>query len=519
MNSIDNKKRRKIGKVILIGCGPGDPELITIRAQRFIHQSAVAIYDHLVDKRILDMLPETAEKIYVGKKKGYYTYSQNQINKILVERARQNKGQIIVRLKGGDPFVFGRGGEEAEFLAEKRVPFELVPGITAGIAAAAYSGIPVTHRQANRVLTFLTCYDDTSTQDTDPIEWDHLPKGTLLFYMGVTNIGFISKQLINHGWDPETPVAVIQWACLPWQRTVTGLLKNISQTVKEQRIRPPGIIVVGSVVNFRSKLNWYETKPLFGVRIIVTSSREQAKGLMLGLEQEGAEVILLPLIKAVNPSSFTDLDQAIKNISQYRYIVFSSQNAVLFFFERFYFLKKDIRDLAGIKLMAVGPRTAQKLNERGLKDFFVPGEYGKEGVLRFFLKMTKHQGRVLLPRAEMARDTFYYDLKAAGWKVTMVPVYKTLKISFDGKNILERLKMTPRLTYVTFSSGSAVEAFRQGFSHKIFKDIKKMVKFVSIGSDTSAIARKLKIDIEAEAREHSGDGILKTILAISKNPS
>ncbi|MBW1806199.1 MAG: uroporphyrinogen-III C-methyltransferase, partial [Deltaproteobacteria bacterium] len=352
------------GIVYLVGAGPGDPGLLTVKARECIARADVVVYDYLADylanKLFLDYADEKAELIYVGKKGGCHTVSQDDINRIIVEKALS--GLDVVRLKGGDPFIFGRGGEEARELAEKGIPFEVIPGVTSAIAVPAYAGIPLTHRDYTTAVTFVTGHEDP-TKERSGIAWDKLSTGagTLVFLMGVGNLDRIAENLVKHGRDPETPAAVIQRGTLATQRSVVGTLRDIADRAKGEGVRPPAIIVVGEVVNLRKELNWFETHPLFGKRIIVTRAREQASDFLAGLTRLGAVCFEFPTIEIIPPENWDDLDRAIRSLDSYQWVLFTSINGVRYFFKRLELLGKDARDLMGIKIGSIGPKTAQAL--------------------------------------------------------------------------------------------------------------------------------------------------------------
>jgi len=339
------------GKVYLVGAGPGDPGLITCKALRVLQQADVVVYDELANSTLLNEAPENADKIYVGKRGGAHSTSQDNINNLLIEKALDER--LVVRLKGGDPLVFGRGGEEALALREAGIDFEIIPGVTSGIAALTYAGIPPTHRGLATAVTFITGHEDP-TKSNSQLNWKAIASlhGTLVFYMGMKNLPEIVARLQENGRSPDTPTAVIRYGTMPSQQSVTGTLATIEAKVRETGFKPPALIVVGEVVGLRDKLNWFENKPLFGKRIVVTRSRAQASDLVAALEALGADVLVFPTIKIIPPVSYAPLDRAIENIGGYRWIVFTSVNGVEAFFNRLFHLGRDVRALAGIKFCA-----------------------------------------------------------------------------------------------------------------------------------------------------------------------
>ncbi|GFP19691.1 uroporphyrin-III C-methyltransferase / precorrin-2 dehydrogenase / sirohydrochlorin ferrochelatase, partial [Candidatus Hakubella thermalkaliphila] len=350
------------GKVYLVGAGTGDEGLMTLRGLQCLKEADVIVYDRLASERPLDVTRKGAEKIYAGKFASHHTLKQEEINVLLAQKAQE--GKVVVRLKGGDPFIFGRGGEEAEYLADQGIDFEVVPGVSSAYAVPAYAGIPVTQRGHTSTVAFITGHEDDTKDDSD-IDWAHISTGvgTLVFLMGVRNLELIVKNLIEYGRPPETPVAVIRWGTTPQQQTIVGTLADIVDKVREAALTPPAITVVGEVVRLREKLNWFEKKPLFGKTILVTRARPQASQLVEKLSQRGAQVIEFPTIKIVPPSSFGEMDQAIQDMARYDWVIFSSVNGVESFFQRLRELGRDVRELKGIKIAVVGPKTREKIED------------------------------------------------------------------------------------------------------------------------------------------------------------
>ncbi|HSH13485.1 MAG TPA: uroporphyrinogen-III C-methyltransferase, partial [Desulfurivibrionaceae bacterium] len=344
----------KAGKVYLVGAGPGDPGLITVRGRELLGRAEVLVYDHLASKKLLKYVPATAELIYAGKKGNvHHAFTQEEINQILVERAKA--GRTVIRLKGGDPFIFGRGGEEIQELVAAGIAFEVVPGVTSASAAATYAGIPITHRDFTSSVAFITGHEDP-TRENSRIAWDKISTGigTLVFYMGIKNLPFIVDSLVANGRDAQTPVAVIRWASTPEQQSVVGTLATIVERVKEEKITPPALVVVGEVVALRDTLNWFEKKPLFGKKILVTRTRDQASELVNLLEEVGAECLEGSTIALVPPDSWAELDAALENLPGYDWLLFTSINAITFFFKRLREMNRDARDLKGVRIGVVG---------------------------------------------------------------------------------------------------------------------------------------------------------------------
>ncbi len=449
----------QLGRIILVGSGPGDPKLITVRGLEALRAAEVLIYDYLAPGELLAEVPSGCEVIYVGKKAGSHTMPQDEINKLIVEKALQ--GRLVVRLKGGDPFVFGRGGEEALEARSAGVPFEIVPGVTAGVAVPAFAGIPVTQRGINVAVTFVTGHEDPG-KDGSAINWSALAASgaTLVFYMGVGNLGLISARLVEGGRAADTPVAVIHRGTTRRQRTVTGTLADIEQTVSAAGIKPPSIIIVGQVVALRSNLRWYEDRPLFGRRVIVTRAREQASDFSALLSELGAEVIELPAIKIGPSPDPAAVDKAIGALAGYDWIVFTSVNGVAVFMERLAARGGDVRWLGRAKLCAIGPATALALKELGLRVDVVPETYVAEEVVRALKDADELSGKkILLPRAEIARKVLPESLREAGATVDDVPVYSTRTESPENLDEVRAQLEAGEIDVVTFASSSTVENF------------------------------------------------------------
>jgi len=394
--------------VYLVGAGPGDPGLITVKGRECIQNADVIIYDYLASPALLKHARKSAELIYVGKKGGDHTLSQEEINKLIVEKAKA--GGIVCRLKGGDPYIFGRGGEEAEVLFNDGIGFEIVPGVTSAIAAAAYAGIPLTHRKLASTVAFVTGHEDPQKEETG-IDWSSLATGigTLVFFMGVKNLPNISKSLIEHGKPPQTPVALIRWGTTPAQKTVTGTLETIVEKARAAGLKAPAIIVVGDVVNLRPSLKWFEDRPLLGKKIVVTRAREQASDLVRLLAGQGAECLEYPTIKIMPPEDPKPLAQAVRNLSVYDWIVFTSVNGVIYFFEQLFADGKDVRALGQLQTAAIGPATAERLREYGLTSDIVPETYRAESVVKAFEKVKLRGKKILLCHALERPDRFYRE--------------------------------------------------------------------------------------------------------------
>jgi uroporphyrinogen III methyltransferase / synthase len=485
----------KIGKVYIIGAGPGDPGLITVKGLRCLEEADVIIYDHLVHPDIIGKAKTSARLIYAGKKGGDHTLPQDDINRLLVEEA--GSGNIVARVKGGDPFIFGRGGEEAEILAGSGIPFEIVPGVTSPVAVPAYAGIPLTHRSYTSAVAFVTGHEDPGKEQSD-IDWSALSHiGTLVFLMGVKNLRQIADNLMANGKAPQTPAAVIRWGTTGDQETVTGILEDIAATAEEKHISPPAILVVGQVVALRDKLNWFERKPLFGKGIVITRPDTQTEEFSALLQSYGARVIHFPTIRIVPPETHDALDRAIEHLSYYQWIIFTSANGVSFFMKRLRELGKDIRDLKGVRICAIGPATASKIENAGIRVDLVPDAFISEGVVRAFRDVYIKGDKVLLPRAETARDIIPEGLVKLGAKVDVVTVYRTVASEADRAE-LETLLRENKLDVITFTSPSTVTHFMDIMGGEFIPPAQ--VRIACIGPVTAAAVKKagLKIDIMQE---------------------
>jgi uroporphyrinogen III methyltransferase / synthase len=488
----------KPGIVYLIGAGPGDPGLITVKGLDCLRRAEVVVYDYLANPQLLEAAPPSAERIYVGKVRGHHHRPQGEINALLAELA--NQGKVVARLKGGDPYVFGRGGEEALHLHRAGIPFEVVPGVTAGFAAAAYAGIPLTHRDCTTSLGLVTGHEHPEKK-MSTLDWEKLATGvgTLVFYMGMANLELIARELITHGRPASTPVAVIQWATTPRQRTLVATLADVVEKVAAVRLAPPAIIVVGEVVGLRDELRWFDNRPLFGKRILVTRTAEQAGAFHQLLADQGAEAISCPVLEIGPPPSFEELDSAIRGLGEIDDLILTSANAVEAFFGRLKSAGRDLRALAGLTLVAVGPKTAAALAERGLSADLIPPDYRAEGVVALLRQRGVAGRRILYPRAELARDLIPRELAAAGALVTAPIAYRTLVPAAGGAELRRRLE-TREIDAVTFTSSSTVENFLAMVGGDAV-ELLQGVAVVSIGPLTSATAQKhgLQVDVEPAA--------------------
>ena len=499
------------GKVYLVGAGPGDPGLITVRGMECIRVAQVIIYDYLAPPALLNGAADDAECIYVGKKGGDHNLSQDEINALVCEKAQE--GKIVTRLKGGDPFIFGRGGEEAEVLVNKKIPFEVVPGVTSAIAAPAYAGIPLTHREYNATVAFVTGHEDPSKEES-LIDWPALAKGigTVVFLMGVKNLPKIVDQLISNGRPASTPVGVVRWGTCPSQTSVTGTLDTIVNRVAQAHIKAPAIIVVGDVVALRERLKWFETRPLFGKQILVTRARQQASALVKELSALGAECVEFPTIDITPPNDWGPVDQAIADLDRYDWLVFTSVNGVDFFFKRLFENGRDARALSRIRTAVIGPASAQRLLSFGFKSDIVPKTYRAESVVEAFEAEHMRGKSVLLPRAAEARPVLPQALKQMGAHVDEITTYRTRRIKDNDGALLSQLE-NRKIDMVTFTSSSTVRNFVSLLPAGRVRDLLSTVTVVSIGPITSQTAADLGVRVDRTAKTYTIPGLIRAIEA------
>ncbi len=497
------------GKVYLVGAGPGDPGLLTIKGRDLLERAEVVIYDYLANEEFLKYAPAEAEIIYVGKKGGDHTLSQQGINDLLIEKGREH---IVVRLKGGDPFVFGRGGEEAQMLVAAGIPFEVVPGVTAAVAVPAYAGIPLSHRDFTANMAFVTGHEREDQPGETKIAWDKLATGigTLVFFMGVKNLPEICKSLMKHGRPASTPVAVIRWGTTSKQKTVVGTLENIAEKVREANLKPPALTVVGEVVQLRDELNWFESRPLFGRRIVVTRAREQASDFKSALSELGADCIEFPTIEIEPPPSWQPLDDAISRLSTYDWAIFTSVNGVRLFMQRLWAADLDVRELKGVLLGAIGPRTADELRKFGLRPDLIPKEYRAESVLESLAGENLEGKRVLMPRAMIARDILPETLRKRGATVDVAPAYQTVLPDSRSAEILDLLK-NGEIDCLTFTSSSTVSNFFSLFAKDQILSFMSKAAIACIGPITAQTAEEYGLKTEIMPSEYTIPGLVEAI--------
>ena len=499
------------GIVYLVGAGPGDPTLITLRGVECLKKAEVVVYDYLANEQLLLYAPETAERIYAGKIGGRHNQGQDEINSLLVEKGLA--GKIVVRLKGGDPFVFGRGGEECEALRDAGISFEVVPGVTAAFGASAYAGIPLTHRDVTASVAFVTGQEGKGKIDTT-IDWDRLSLGggTVVFYMGVTTLRRNMERLVEHGRSPETPVALIRWATTPCQQVLVGTLATIADLADDSGFKPPAITIVGEVVALREKLQWYDTRTLCGKKIIVTRAAEQAGEFSAKLAARGATVLECPTIKLVEPESWQLLDLAIRGLAGYDWVVLTSANAARYFFQRMEALGVDARALAGCRICAVGPKTADEIRRHGIRPDLVPTDYKAEGVVDEFSRLDMQNARVLFPRADKARDVIPQELKRMGAHVDSPVAYRNV---FPERLPPETLFALEKRSVdcITFTSSSTVQNLAAMLGEEMMLDMLKGVVVASIGPITSKSCRELGLKVDIEPKSYTMESLAEALEA------
>jgi len=499
------------GTVFLVGAGPGDPGLITVKGLELIRKADVIVYDYLAGEQFVEQARPDAELLYVGKKGRDHTCEQTDINELLVTKAMQ--GKSVVRLKGGDPYLFGRGGEEAEQLFAAGIPFEVVPGVTSAVAAPAYAGIPVTHRDHASMVTFITGHESPD-KDQSAIDWEVLARnpGTLVFLMGVKNLNNISASLIKHGKSAHTPAALVRWGTTPRQVSMVATLEDIPAEAERRGISAPAVLVVGSVATLRDSLSWYERKPLFGKRILITRSRAQSEKMAEKIVEYGGAPVLFPTIEIVPPDDFGPLDDSIRRIQSFHWIIFTSVNGVKGFFNRFFQVREDIRDMAGPRLGAIGPVTAAEIRKHGLKVDLMAKEFVAEGLISQISEDQVHGKRFLIPRAEKAREVLPQELAARGGDVEVVTVYRTGIPS--GTHVAAVLKMLEdkEIDAVTFTSSSTVNHFVQMLKDGSLADLLKGVTVASIGPVTSGTIKEKGLEVDVEASPYTVEALLASLV-------
>ncbi len=489
-------------KVYLVGAGPGDPELLTLKGRRLLARADAVLYDHLASAALLDYAPASALRIYVGKKKSAHAATQQEICELLIEHHRA--GRTVVRLKGGDPFLFGRGGEEAEALAAVGIPFEIVPGVTSPLGIAAYTGVPLTHREHTSVVSFVTGHDVAH------IDWSKVGHAeTLVILMGLSTFDQIADELIRNGRAAGTPAMAVRWGTRPDQHTITGTLATLGGLIHEHELKPPATIIVGEVVSLYGKLNWFERLPLFGHTVVVTRPREQSASLSESLQALGARVICLPTIEIAPAADFHVLDQAIGELPKYDWLIFTSVNGVRAFLARLDSSQHDLRALRG-RIAAIGPATRAALEALHLKVDVT----GEEFVAESLLEALPHdmQGQhVLLARAAVARDIVPVELARRGAHVNIAEAYRTIAPAGLAEQAQEVFRSLAKPAWVTFTSSSTVENLLNAAGPEVLNN----VRVASIGPVTSATLRKYNIAVDVEASIYTTAGLAEEICRIA----
>ncbi len=501
---------KSTGTVYLVGAGPGDAGLLTLRGAELLGRADVVIYDVLVNLDLLRLAPAAAERICRGSRACPPAWSQEDLNALLIAKARE--GKCVVRLKGGDPYIFGRGGEEAEDLAAAKVPFEVVPGVSSVVAGPNYAGIPLTHRAHCSSFTVFTGHEDPDEEATT-LRYEQIAKipGTKVVLMGMNRLRDWAASLIAHGLVPETPVAMIQWATTGRQRSIDGTLATIAARAEQSQWAPPVVTVIGDVVRLRSKLNWFERRPLFGQRIVVTRAREQAPQLASPLLERGAEVLEVPVIKSVPPSRLEDLRDALLGLGAYDWLVFTSPKGVTAFFGYFFKAFDDLRDLGGVRIAAVGPATAAKLKELHLKVDVMPEEYVAAKITQ---ALTKYESldnlKICLLRAEVANPDLPRTLEEKGAIVDDVACYRTVPETEDPTGAGAVLRASGA-DWITFTSGSTVEHFHARFDLSALMRQFPQLQLASLGPETTKALCALGAKPAVEPKQHTVEGLVAAI--------
>ena len=486
-------------KVYLVGAGPGDPGLITVKGRKILERADSILYDHLASERLLDLAPAHAAKIYVGKKRAAHEATQEEITAMLIERAR--RGETVVRLKGGDPFIFGRGGEEVEALTAAGIPFEIVPGVTTALGLAAYSGVPLTHREHTSAVTFVTGHSVAA------IDWSKVGASeTIVLFMGLVNFPEIARSLIAHGRSGATPAMAVRWATRPDQQTIVGTLGDLAEHIEATGMKPPATIVIGEVVALRERFNWFEKLPLFGKKIVITRDRRQSSMLAEPLEALGAETLFVPVIEIAHAAEASSLELAIQNLAAYDWLIFTSVNGVRHFVEALDLSDRDLRDLKA-KLCAIGPATRAAVEALHLRVDVMPQEYVAESLVKALAGEDLWGKRVLLPRAAVARDLVPDTLRERGAVVDVVEAYRTIIPADAAARAKEALARKP--DWITFTSSSTVTNLLAVAGREALAGI----KIASIGPVTSATVRAAGMTVDVEANPHTIDGLVDALAA------
>jgi uroporphyrinogen III methyltransferase / synthase len=496
---MNGSKGRGPAKVYLVGAGPGDPGLITVKGRAMLERAGAVLYDNLASERLLDHAPASAQRIYVGKKRAEHVMPQEEISRLMVDLALG--GTTVVRLKGGDPFIFARGGEEIEALAEAGVPFEIVPGVTTPLGLAAYTGVPLTHREHTSAVTFVTGHN------VESIDWGKVGAAeTVVLFMGLVNFAEIATAMIASGRPPSTPAMAVRWATRPDQQTVVGTLADLASRITQGGLRPPATIVIGEVVALRERFNWFERLPLFGQRIVVTRAAGQAAELAAPLEELGAEAVLLPTIEIRPPADPAPLDRAIAELATYDWLIFTSVNGVRGFMESLDRSASDLRSLRA-RICTIGPATRAAVEALHLNVDRMPAEYVAESLVEAFAADDLTGKRILLPRAAVARDVVPVELANRGATVDVVEAYRTVVPHDVAQRVREVLSHRPN--WIAFTSSSTVKNLLAAVDREALRGI----RIASIGPVTSATLRQHGLKVDVEASPHTIPGLVEAILS------
>ncbi|WP_068415881.1 uroporphyrinogen-III C-methyltransferase [Planctomyces sp. SH-PL62] len=508
------RPRPGIGHVSLVGAGPGDPGLLTLRGAEALARAEVVVFDHLANERLLDLAPAGALRVRAGKSVGHCTLSQDQINATLVDHAEA--GKRVVRLKGGDPLVFGRGSEEGAYLRERGIPFEIVPGVTSGIGATAYAGIPLTSRGVASAVAFVTGHQAPKSSQAvnaaSRLDWSALAKfpGTLVFYMGVTHLADITGALVREGKPAGTPAAIVESGTTPAQRVVAGTLGTIAETAKDRGVRPPALLVVGEVVAQREALAWFESRPLFGRRIVVTRPREEAERSSAALEALGAEVLIAPTVEILPPEDHGPLDDELDRIGEYDWLVFTSANGVRGFFDRLWDRGGDLRALGGVRLAAIGPSTAEALARYRLRADLIPPSFHSESLAES-LAAVAAGSRILMARADRGR-TVLQDVLGKSAEVRQVAVYRNADVEGLPPALRSRIE-EGGVDWITLSSPAIVARLHALLSPEGRRRVGVEIKLATISPITTAAATAVGWDVAVEAPVATWDGLVEALVA------
>jgi uroporphyrinogen III methyltransferase/synthase len=508
------------GKVWLVGAGPGDPGLMTVKGMAVLQAADVVVYDHLVAERLVDQAPDRARRVYVGKVRGRHVMGQEAINRLLVREGRA--GRRVVRLKGGDPLLFGRGGEEALALREARVPFDIVPGVTSALAVPAYAGIPVTHRDAASSVAIVTGHENPAKPDS-AIQWDRLAAGadTLVCLMGVTRLPAIAARLMRHGRAARTPCAVIEWGTTARQRTVVGTLGTIAGIAAAARIAPPAIVVVGEVVRLRRRLAWFERRPLHGLRVAVTRPADRAESLCALLEALGADTIELPAVQLRAPSDVAPFRDAVRRLGEADWVFFTSPEGIDWFQRLLRPMRRDLRILQGRHIGAIGPKTAAAIRARGIHVDFVPATYSQEGMLAGLARRRLAGRRAVIFCAAGSRDVLIQGLRGLGLRAQRVTIYETIVPSSLSATVRRvwgsKPGRAPAVDVLTVTSASGAQHLAQAFAASGLSRAFRRLAFASIGPVTSQAVRRLGGRVAAEASPSTIEGLVDAMAAMPRS--